>query len=461
MREIRPAMGEAAGSEFNPQCSKTVLLVNPWIHDFAAYDYWVQPLGLLYLASLLRRRGIRTSLVNCLDPFHPGMKGAAQPLRSESGRGKFFQEEIPKPPALNGIRRKYKRYGIKTEIFRGTLQGMKAPDLVLVTSMMTYWYPGVCEAVSIIREVYPGVPIVLGGNYARLCREHAQKKSGADVVITSEAQEAIPDILDLLGMPFAPADFSEDLDSLPYPAFDLLTKPAQVPIITSRGCPFRCTYCASPVLNEKFRRRDPIRVADEIQFWNVNGIRNFSIYDDAFLVRPEEMAIPLMREVISRNLECRFHCPNGLHLREITGEIAVFMRKSGFATLRFGFETSEPQRQIETGGKVKGEHLHSAVGHLKRAGYATSDIGVYLLCGLPGQQAAEIRDSIKYVKSSGGQPILAEFSPIPGIAIWEECRESSNFDLDEPLFHNNTLLPCASPDISEGEFRALKRFCRT
>jgi radical SAM superfamily enzyme YgiQ (UPF0313 family) len=270
----------------------------------------------------------------------------------------------------------------------------------------------------------------------------------------------VPEIFRALGIRRGPDISSENLDAFPYPAFDLISSPAQVPIMTSRGCPFRCTYCASPLLNKTFRRRDPIRVADEIEFWRQRGTRNFSIYDDAFLIRPESMAIPLMREVIARKLDCRFHCPNGLHLREITGDIAALMRKSGFATLRFGFETSQPQRQIETGGKVKAEDLESAVGHLKRAGYATGDIGVYLLCGLPGQRSSEIRDSIDFVKSSGARPILAEFSPIPGITIWEECRKSSKFDLDEPLFHNNTLLPCASPELTAEVYQNLKRSCR-
>jgi pyruvate-formate lyase-activating enzyme len=457
-------MAVAAGRRFGPERSKSVLLVNPWIHDFAAYDYWAQPLGLLYLAALLRAGGINTDLINCLDPFHPGMEGTARPARSESGRGKFFQEEIPKPAALAGIPRKYKRYGIRPAVFRRELRRRKAPGLVLVTSMMTYWYPGVSEAVELVREAWPHVPIFLGGNYARLCFDHAVRQSGADAVITADARESLPEIFDALGVKPVPGDgpdgAGESLDSLPYPAFDLLTSPAQVPVLTSRGCPFRCTYCASPVLNKGFIRRDPARVADEIEFWRLKGIRNFSIYDDAFLVRPAEMAVPLMREIIDRKLDCRFHCPNGLHLREINEETAALMRQSGFATLRFGFETSDPRRQADTGGKVRGEDLLSAVRHLRRAGYQANDIGVYLLCGLPGQQAGEIADSIEFVKSGGARPILAEFSPIPGTAVWEECRRSSRFDLGEPLFHNNTLLPCAGPGLPESSYRVLKQMCR-
>lgn len=451
-----------SGRGFGPELSKSVLLVNPWIHDFAAYDYWAQPLGLLYLAAILRACGIKTDLINCLDPFHPGMEGTARPARSESGRGKFFQEEIPKPAALAGIPRKYKRYGIRPAVFRSELKRRQAPDLVLVTSMMTYWYPGVCEAVELVREAWPRVPVFLGGNYARLCFDHAVRHSGADAVITADARDSLPAIFDALGVKADPrgGQAGDGLDSLPYPAFDLLTSPAQVPILTSRGCPFSCTYCASPVLNKGFSRRDPARVADEIEFWRRKGIRNFSIYDDAFLVRPAQTAVPLMREIIARRLDCRFHCPNGLHLREISGETAALMRQSGFATLRFGFETSEPRRQAETGGKVRGEDLLAAAGHLRRAGYAAGDIGVYLLCGLPGQQAAEIADSIEFVKSGGARPILAEFSPIPGIAMWEECRRSSRFDLDEPLFHNNSLLPCADPGLAGGSYRALRQMCR-
>jgi radical SAM superfamily enzyme YgiQ (UPF0313 family) len=167
-----------------------------------------------------------------------------------------------------------------------------------------------------------------------------------------------------------------------------------------------------------------------------------------------------MKEVIERGIACRFHCPNGLHLRGISGETALLMRKSGFETLRFGFETSELERQIATGGKVRGEDLLAAVGHLKSAGYKDREIGVYLLCGLPGQPASEIRASIDFVKSCGARPILAEFSPIPGTFLWDECRKNSQFDLDEPLFHNNTLLPCAGEDLSIEFYRDLKRLSR-
>jgi len=66
------------------------------------------------------------------------------------------------------------------------------PDIVLVTSMMTYWYPGVFEAIRIISDLLPGTPVVLGGNYATLCRDHAVQNSGADVVLPGEGERILP-----------------------------------------------------------------------------------------------------------------------------------------------------------------------------------------------------------------------------------------------------------------------------
>jgi radical SAM superfamily enzyme YgiQ (UPF0313 family) len=87
-----------------------------------------------------------------------------------------------------------------------------------------------------------------------------------------------------------------DLDAFPYPAFDLTSSP-YVCIMTSRGCPYRCTYCASKILNKGFRRRNPVMVAEEIGFWNSKGIRDFAFYDDALLYEPELTAIPSWKKL--------------------------------------------------------------------------------------------------------------------------------------------------------------------
>ena len=445
--------------------NKTIILINSWIHDFAAFDYWIKPLGLLYIGSFLRKNGYHVEFIDCLDPWNPQMIKALwprTPRRFADGQGKYFRETIVKPAALKSIPKKYHRYGLAPHILSTMLLNLPHPEMIMITSMMTYWYPGVFETISIVKETLPGVPVVLGGNYATLCPQHAAR-SGADFVLSGNGEAAIVALMKAefnVDLPF-PAD-PGNLDSCPYPAYDLVHHPDQLPIMTSRGCPFTCTYCASGILNPSFLRRDPDQVFAELEFWHQSlHVQNFSLYDDAFLVQPLQMAIPLLKEIIKHHLPWQFHCPNGLHLREVDDEIAMLMFKAGFKTIRFGFETADRNRQRETGGKVTNSDLQRAVQCLLKAGYRQDEIGIYLLCGLPQQTATEVRETILFVKSCGAKPILAEYSPIPGTALWDAAVQVSPFNIKaEPLYHNNTLLPCQGDSFTEEMYQSLKSLTR-
>jgi len=441
---------------------KKILLVNPWIHDFAAHDHWAKPMGLLYIASFLRILNYDVKYLDCLissDRLYVG-SGLPIPKRKGDGRGAYHKEAIPKPRGVSEIRKRYRRYGCPPSLIDSMLSSMDEPDLVLVTSFMTYWYPGVAEAIEHIRTRWKKVPVILGGVYATLCTNHAKQHSGADVVIPGDGLDALPSILeDVFGQRHVMPTGKNRLDDLPYPAFDLLPFLDQVPILTSRGCPFRCTYCASSRMEPFFRRRDPHAVVDEIAYWHTqHGIRNFSFYDDALLVNPDEMILPLAREIIRRGLHLQFHCPNGLHLREMNDELGRLLFQSGFRTLRFGFETVDERRQRQTGGKTGSDDLKAAMECLRKAGYRNGEIGIYLLCGLPGQGVREIEEGIDFVRSCGARPILAEYSPIPGTALWDEAVNASPHPIvEEPLFQNNSLLPCAEKELTLQVFRELKR----
>ncbi|MCK9275058.1 MAG: B12-binding domain-containing radical SAM protein [Syntrophales bacterium] len=440
----------------------TILLVNPWIHDFAAYDFWSKPLGLLTIASILRAQGFDVRYFDCLDPYHEGTFEncpSKKPKRTGWGSGKYSKEEIRKPAALQHVARRYSRYGIAPALFEEELRAIPVPDAVFVTSMMTYWYPGVFETIALVKKVLPFVPVVLGGNYATLCHGHAVALSGADFVITGEAEPQLPFLLErLTGRDISGMISSDPAPAeSPYPAYDLIRHLDQVALMTSRGCPFSCSYCASAYLNPLFRARDPIDVVEEIQYWNRRGIVNFSFYDDALLIDRKRRIIPMLQEILRRKLSLSFHCPNGLHIRSIDEELADLMFRAGFKTIRFGFESADSIRQIETGGKVDNDETERAVKILKKAGYEGSDIGMYILCGLPGQKASEVADAVEFIGSLGARPVIAEYSPIPHTALWNESVAASAYDIaNEPLYHNNTLLPCGGDTMTYDEYRRLK-----
>jgi len=247
-----------------------------------------------------------------------------------------------------------------------------------------------------------------------------------------------------------------------YPAFDLYPQLDYICISTSRGCPFHCTYCASPVLSKGFVRRDPLKVVDEIEYWTSKyRVNNISFYDDALLIDPSKHIIPILREVIKRGIQCHFHMPNGLHIREVDEELAALLFRSRFKTIRLGFETSNEVMQAETGGKVDNQEFLRAIKYLKRAGYSGNEIGVYIMAGLPGQRVGEVEESIAFVRETGSKPILVEYSPIPKTPMFEKAKKMSPFDLEkEPLYHNNSILPCQWEGFTMADFKRLKEDLR-
>ena len=157
-----------------------VLLINPWITDFAAYNLWVKPLGLLSIASLLRRSGFRITLIDCLDSYTN---------RKKFAEGNFSKININKPRALKSIPRNYSQYGMSEDSFVKRLRALEEPDVVAMTSGMTYWYPGLFKAIQLVREHYPKVPVIIGGTYTTLCSDHARRHSGAGHVEVSISQQ--------------------------------------------------------------------------------------------------------------------------------------------------------------------------------------------------------------------------------------------------------------------------------
>jgi radical SAM superfamily enzyme YgiQ (UPF0313 family) len=439
-----------------------VLLINPWIYDFAAYDFWVKPLGLLYIASVLRKNGYDIHLIDCLatrDPQRMGTKGINKADRKHYGTGHFLKEQIEKPAVLAEIPRKYSRYGISPHLFQEELNTIPKPDVILVTSMMTYWYPGVFEVIRLVKQHYPDVPVILGGIYATLCHDHAVNFSGADFCIPGKGEVTVLNkISELTHQKTGFMPNYADLDSLPYPAFDLLLQHDALCLLSARGCPYQCTYCASSLLHPEFRERGPSSVIDEIAYWmDSYHVKDFAFYDDALLCRTEDNLIPLLKGINKITINCNFHAPNGLHVRGMSEEVAELLFQAGFRTIRLGLESTDEVRQVQTGRKTTNKEFQEAVQHLRKAGYEPADIGVYLLIGLPGQHIQEIKRSIQFVRDCGARHFLAEYSPIPGTQLWEEALKHSPFDLaNEPLLHNNSILPCRLDGLSWEELYELK-----
>lgn len=441
-----------------------ILCVNPWVHDFAAFDFWARPLGLFTIAAILRQNRVRVSFVDCMNRFHPRKTNRVKVYWD--GRGPFDKTPIPLPPSLDAhldhISNKFTRYGALKEWIEQDLMSMDRPDLILVTSLMTYWATGVAETIALLKKIFPGVPVVLGGIYASLCEAHARKYSGADQVITGPAEPVLADLVETYtGFTLNHMPDPADLDTTPFAALDLQDTMAYAPILTSRGCPFSCEYCASSFLEPRLRRRSPAHVFEEICHWHNNfQVKNFAFYDDALLIQPEKYAFPLLERIIDEKMEICFHTPNALHIKEVSAKAADLMFKADFKTIRLGLETadfSSHRHDI----KVKQNEFLTAVDHLRRAGFAKEQLGAYLLCGLPGQNLDEVEGSITLVKRLGLTPVLAYYTPIPHTPMWADAVKNARFDIAaHPVLTNNSLFPCVRSQQDLDRISQLKKMVK-
>lgn len=426
--------------------NRHALLINPPIMDFAAFDFWIRPVGLLKIAAILRTCGWSVSLIDSMDRFHPLLENRDN--HRSDGRGKFYRQIISKPDVLSHIPRFFSRYGLPKELFQKALSNVEKPDLIFVTSMMTYWYPAVQDVINDCRQAFQ-VPILLGGVYASLCTRHAMDHCQPDVVITGEGEQKLLLWLEEQGFITKDHKSSLDIDNLPYPAYDLYDDLPHVAVMTSRGCPMRCSFCASHLLCQGYRRTKADKVVDQIIYWAENRqTRHFAFYDDALLLDNASSFKKILKTIIERNLELQLHLPNGIHPRHIDQELATLMFSARVKTIRLSFETINHQRQRDMSSKVDEHDLVQAISTLGKAGYGSDEIGVYVLMGLPDQSFDEVRDSVEFVRRTGATVHIASFSPIPGTKEWMKAIKHKLWDPDSDLLlTNNSIFPIWSKQV--------------
>ncbi len=409
----------------------------------------------MYLASYLRNQGFNIELIDCL---------AAKSRTRKYGTGSFPREAVDKPEILRHIPRKFARYGIGENDFNQRLDQVKTPDAILVTSIMTYWYPGPQRVVELVKQKFPDVPVILGGIYASLLPAHAKKVIKPDYIITGPGeQKALALLGEIFGMPESLPERPDDLDSYPYPALDLIRDHLDyLVVLTARGCPYNCSFCAQKLISMPFKQRNPDAVVEEIvHHYHKFKLRDLAFYDDALFINRDKHIKVILEKLIQKKLPLRLHSPNGLFANQIDPDLAELMYRANFKTVRLSFETSNENRRRDMSNKISNQGMIDAVNALIGAGFERRKLEAYVIMGLPDQGIDEILASAIFVNKLGLMIRLASFSPIPGTVDFDRAVQNGQIPQDiDPLLTNKTIFPLHGGLHSYEIFRKIRVFAQ-
>ncbi len=422
--------------------TKRFLLINPYIYDFAAYDLWSKPLGLLIIARLLKDSGHQVNFLDLQDYSFASEKYPF-PKRKGDGTGHIRKTRVQKPKILQNIPRYFCRYGIAIEDFENHLKQIEKPDFIFITSQMTYWYPGIVKTMQVVRHFFDS-PIVLGGIYATLCFEHSSRHIGinADYVVPGH-------IFSLRARRF----FNEvgikiDYDRFSFlPDYSVYSSLDVSAIMISIGCPYNCRICASGYLFPRFIQFEVEKIADYIaKLIEDFNLKNIAFYDDALLTNHKKHLIPILKRVYRQVGRVNYHTPNGLQMSEISQELAEFMKEVGFAELRVSFEGVGVDNVFDK--PISKQMFIKKMKILRDAGFE-KQIRVYLITGVPGQKKEDLLNAMYLVHSQGGRIDFTYYSLIPFTWNYErDCRFFGYSESPDPLLHNTTLWHYRAPEFS-------------
>lgn len=216
----------------------------------------------------------------------------------------------------------------------------------------------------------------------------------------------------------------QDLDALPFPDYDHFSSVGEhggrlpeYPLLTSRGCPYRCSYCSMPkIMGIKWRSHTPARVLEELQQARRKyKSTSFTVVDDNFTLNSKR-AEEICDLLILGKMNIPWNCQNGIRADRIDEGLAVKMKRSGCRYVWIGIETADEEvfKQISKGEKLV--NIKKGIRHLKRAGIR---VGGFFILGLPYSTRETDLKSIDFVKEHGIDGWWFNFVPYPHTQAWD------------------------------------------
>jgi len=255
-----------------------------------------------------------------------------------------------------------------------------------------------------------------------------------------------------------PREYIEDLDTLPFPArhlFPPLSKYTRfyykssplATIITSRGCPYQCTFCDRTVFGNRVRIRSIENVLDEIEMLVRDcGVREVNIVDDLFTMTPRRVE-EFCHGLLSRKLKISWACFS--RVDSVTPDILKTMKEAGCWMLGYGIESGNQRILDKIKKNVTLETIEKAVKWTRKMNIRT--VGFFIF-GLPGEDETSIRNTLRFAnKLLLDRAAFSILLPLPGSELYKTTLTKGGIVQDTKYrYCGNLYLPEKLPYVAEG-----------
>jgi len=385
-----------------------IALINPSL-ETNIYTPWV-PLGILYLGTILKENGFKVELLDAAAKLYG------------------------KNDVLSWIKR-------------------LRPDIVGITVFTVAFLPTI-NLIKVVKNWNPSIKIVLGHYHPTMQAENILRKYGdyVDYCVRGEGEYTFLKLCEFLdknpdkdpvnidGLTFKDsnqkiistpdAPLIIDLDALPFPDRKLInynykwnfsgfefSKSKLTSIISSRGCPFNCSYCAcTKFAKRRFHPRSPENIVNELLLIEEQGYTELNFVDDNFTLNPKR-AIKICELIKKEKIDINWHTDG--RVDQTSQNMLNWMRKTGCKSLWFGFETVNQRILDLYNKKTKVTQFNEAIRKARKANIDLI-VGLFML-GAPTETLAEVKNTINFaIKSDIDVPFFNVVEICPGIKFWDD-----------------------------------------
>jgi anaerobic magnesium-protoporphyrin IX monomethyl ester cyclase len=429
------------------------------------------PLGIGYLAAYVRQLGHKVAVVDAVGDAVTRI--TPWPLRERRlFQGLSFEEIYERIP--------------------------EDSDVIGLSCMFTHAWPMVRELMKGIKRRFPHARLIAGGEHTSSMYEAVLTQTGAEACVLGEGEVTLGELLaafesggDLSkveGLAYCDADGKvvktgarkriADPDTLPWPAWDLMDpmmylagetymgpNPGRsMPMLATRGCPFRCTFCSSPQMwTQVWKTRNPVKVCDEMEYYmQTYGADDFQFQDLTAIVR-KDWIVAFCQEIIRRGLKLTWSLPVGTRSEAIDQEVARYLKASGCHHVTYAPESGSDRILKSIEKKVHLGHLEeSARGSLAEG----LKVCLFMIVGFPQEEPEDIKKTFAWLRRMARLGVhevaVSTFVPLPGTQLFHETNAAKSITVDDEYCYwmtgatSLTSIKSWHPKMSDARLRWLK-----